>query len=171
MWLGDRPFLGGRVSALAASRRRVIPVIYFLLYDSVGPMPEIRSLRTARMGTSVVPWMRLLRCEALALQRTNYASLRRHSQSLTELILDSISFEGGISSQMDFLSLTHLSLVAQFNAACLVTCHESGSTKNGSFPTPLPSLVILVALFFSQRIASTLYSMDYIRFLLGFYTL
>jgi hypothetical protein len=117
-------------------------------------LPKLRSLRLGINPFSVedpkdtmVPLNDLPSMESLALSHTTCTSLVQHSQSLTTLMLDAISFEDPISRPVDFPSLTYLSLYdvlglkPHIKAPYLVTYHEGGGTIYESFSTSLPSLV------------------------------
>jgi hypothetical protein len=81
-----------------------------------------------------------------ALYDTNCTSLAQHSQSLTSLLLERISWSNVISG-VTLPSLTYLSLYnmrglkPHINAPCLATYHEGGFTEFESFSAPLHSLV------------------------------
>jgi hypothetical protein len=124
-------------------------------WDSKGPtsrpvrwdsMFALRSLRlVAARVVFTLPWSELPQLEALTLCYTRITSLPQHCQSLTTLMLESVSFEDAISSPITFPSLTFLSLYKvlglkpYINAPCLVSYHEGFSEE--PFSSPVPSLV------------------------------
>jgi F-box-like len=112
-----------------------------------GPMPALRSLCLASTDFSVIPLDNFVSLEVLTLSNFSCTSLPRHSQSLTTLMLDAVSFADEISGPLTFSSLTYLSLynVRGFKpyiiAPCLVTYHEGEGMGGESFLGPIPSLV------------------------------
>jgi hypothetical protein len=112
-----------------------------------GSMPCLRSLRLSRTAGCMELLDSLPPLKMLSLYDTDCTSLTRHSQSLTSLLLQKISWSGPISGPVDFPSLTYLSLhdvcglKPHINAPCLTTYHEAGSTEMESFSAPLHSLV------------------------------
>jgi hypothetical protein len=108
-------------------------------------MFALRSLRLVAMLTCPLQWSELPRLEALTLCYTRLSSLPQHCQSLTTLILDSVSVADAISSPISFPSLTYLSLFRvrglkpYINTPCLVSYHEGFSEE--PFSSPVPSLV------------------------------
>jgi hypothetical protein len=113
----------------------------------LGYMPHLQSLRLGNAWFNVVPLNELALLKMLFLCRIQCTSVLRHSQSLTTLMLDSISFVNEISGPVTFPSLTYLSLFSvrgfkpHIIAPCLVTYHEGGSTGRESFNISVPSLV------------------------------
>ena len=105
------------------------------------PMPTLRSLRSGPIDSSVVERSELPSLEVLALWTAYGISLKRHFQSLTTLMLDSVSLEVAISGPVDFPSLDLLGLKPYVNAPRLTTYHEGGCTLIESFLVPLHSLV------------------------------
>jgi hypothetical protein len=107
-------------------------------------MPALRSLRLASTEDFPLQWSELPPLEVLTLYRAELTSLPQHSQSLTTLMLESVS-AWGISSPITFPSLTYLSLndvtglKPYIDAPCLATYHEWRFEE--SFSSPLPSLV------------------------------
>jgi hypothetical protein len=107
-------------------------------------MPALRSLRLASTEDFPLQWSGLPPLEALTLYGAELTSLPQHSQSLTTLMLESVS-AWGISSPITFPSLTYLSLnnvtglKPYIDAPCLATYHEWWFQE--SFSSPVPSLV------------------------------
>ena len=95
----------------------------------------------------VVPLSELAPLKMLFLSCVRCASVLRHSQSLTKLMLSDVSLVETISGPVIFPSLTYLSLFAveglkpYVNAPRLETYHEGGDIVGEPFNIPIPSLV------------------------------
>ena len=112
-----------------------------------GLMPQLQSLHLGSLDFSITPLEGGFSLKALSLYRANCISLPQHSQSLTTLMLMSISLEGIIAGPVVFPLLTYLSLFhvtglkSYISTPCLTTYHEGGSALQDNFSTPLQSLV------------------------------
>ncbi len=112
-----------------------------------GSMPKLQSLRLCAPNWCMVPLSELPPLKMLALSGVKCTPVLWHSQSLTKLMLLSVSLVHAISSPLNFPSLTYLSLYGvrglkpHVNAPRLVAYHEDGYMADESFNVSLPSLV------------------------------